>query len=833
MRFFKNTLGPLWLIFIISWYLKYRLYYESSLTYWKEAMALLVILGIFGALIVGIQALGGGKKLKITPLRILLTAILGTTLIGGLLYHTTDPAIFSEPYRIYFFQDGSFAMVDETDQNYDPGFPASIKRGAVLYEADKGLAQLPEQVQAMFHKLSWGEFVWNLLLEVTKNMAIMGLFVVFFYNLGALLLRVKTNLLSPMMFFEAVGVGMGGTMAILFMVGAFGGFSPGVVQTVMGALFLLGLIKVKPLWNAAYATEWSIPWKQLKTIGPLALFLLLFFSLNFIDVLAPVPIGHDAIKIYQNLPNLMTQYGGLVPGFNSYNIELILSLAYLVFKSATVGFLVVFLGGLLAMLLLHQLLKKIMDPAHALLLLALFASLPMINFLMHIDLKIDMPLLFFSLLAVHSVAHQRVLKTGLFLGIAFGIKYTSIILIATVFGIYAYTLSGIAGAMGMFFLTVGGLGMMKNLPPIQEWSNTVQNVISLAFLAVGLVILVHQWIQKKMSWKTLKPFGWIALIILLVFSPWMIKNGLETKSIGSRALLFGKSNAVQIDASGWNIDEKACTTSRYTEVVLGSYVGGEKGLATLPRILWESTIHSKTINDRISDISFLFLGFAVFFAIAWRELKKEKPILKPIAGFTLFYGVLWWISSNGIVWYGLPMLLGLLILYIEAWKKERWPYFVLGIWLLMSFFLRYADSYLENTTLLYAGKAEDRATYINQRGEQYVEISALINSKPEKNVYFMGSFLIYYIAKNDARIYEDITLDHFHCYFQADNPEETLRRLQEANFGFVVFTTNGLLAEPSGFGPIHDQIAWADQFAAEYLIPRYKTNELILYEVPE
>jgi len=197
-----------------------------------------------------------------------------------------------------------------------------------------------------------------------------------------------------------------------------------IIQTAFGVLlltfvlFFLGVFHllypfvVAPLLIFVLLFHWKLTVKIIKTtllqpiplpgkLNTLGVFSFLFLSLflvwNFAQLLRPFPMGTDSINLYVNLPSLINDYAGLVDGHQPYNWSLFMSLGLLAFGRVDVVLALSFFGGLMALFALFRLSRKWLDVNYALLCLLLFFSVPMINFLSYMDMKIDMGLLFILL----------------------------------------------------------------------------------------------------------------------------------------------------------------------------------------------------------------------------------------------------------------------------------------------------------------------------------------------------------------------------------------------------------------------------------------------------
>ena len=106
------------------------------------------------------------------------------------------------------------------------------------------------------------------------------------------------------------------------------------------------------------------------TIGPLnisskfnlfgyfSLFCLLWLvSLNFVQILGPMPLGWDSLTLYANLPNLLYDYEALVKGYQPYNWSLFMSLGLVAFGSTELMLSISWLGGILSLFILYGIMR--------------------------------------------------------------------------------------------------------------------------------------------------------------------------------------------------------------------------------------------------------------------------------------------------------------------------------------------------------------------------------------------------------------------------------------------------------------------------------------------
>jgi len=841
MRFFRNIIGGLWLLFVAGQYLELQTYYVDVLARWGWLLGVIMLWVAVFALIWQIQKARGKKELTIRPISTVLMMLGLTWMMGVSLFFLFNPAVLTAPQQIFFYNEntefgvvrlGIEVLVPEQD---------IIRQGRIVNDWDQSKETFPEQVQELFTSLSVPVFGWNLALTLLTLTGVFLLFTVFFHNLGATVRRLK--IINTVNFLESTGIGMVLTMAVMFLLGWMGLMNSTAVWIAVILLFFAGIPSMprfaKWIWNSKV----TLPFKEIKWWTPPTLIAFgITMSLNLIDSVKPFPIGFDSMSLYHNTPNLLTQYEHLISGIFSYNYELITSLGHFLFYSPQVGLWLTILGALLAFGLFFELLRKRLPWQESLLLVALLSSIPMVNFFMHFDLKTDMPLAFFSLLVVHSVirwvqykTNKNLMMIGLWCGIAFGIKYTSALLIATVFGFLAYTVLGVSGFIAIGFLFLATVSF-RGIPILESFSSSINMVIEIGFLILGLLALIYGLMKQKVQLKNLKPFFIVGLVCFMTFMPWMLKNAIETESFSIHNMLLGESTEITIQSDDWDIDTSTCESVKSFDDLdrYSDHYAGHSAFQPLA-IIWNSTINPSLPNYRIRDISFLFLGFIIFVVLSWPEIKKGDNVVKAVTMATLFYGVLWLLIGQGIPWYGFMLGFGLLFIYQHAWRLEKWPYIVIGIWLVMSLGLRYADSLTKVESLLYAGGVTDYDTYIEQTVPGVDEMAALINSEEsmDNNVYFIGSFYQYFVEKNDSRLYKDAFLETFSCYFQSEDPQVTLSRLREMNFEYIIYTESALRTEAEPYGPLHLVFQEFVGFADNYLETVVYRRSATLYRVPD
>ncbi len=837
--------GGLWLVFVASYYFKYHTYYKPDPVVLRGFIFTLVA---FTLLYVGIWFFQNRRKketITLSAVRIVAGFFLTALLPMGIFYANLDQGTFFPDQKIVSFGDNQYALVDEGVQ-LGPEAQIQFVQGTTVINWSKGKGVFPPEIQALFTSPSVFSFLAGIAQSLGTALGIMLLLLVVFHNTGALALRRKE--VGAFGFFESVGIGMSIAMAGLFLLGIVGQLTVAAAWGWFGILGIGSLVKSRLLWKAATQTFYvplHLNKTTLATLIPVTA-LLILLAFNTVSMIRPLPVGFDSLILYHNTASLLTQYGRLIGGIAAYNYELLITWGLLLFQSKTAGLFVVYLGSLLAIGLLFETLRQKFGARNALWWTAFFVSLPMTSFLLHIDVKIDLPLLFFSLLAIHyavkAAPHLKnkegirfVLLTGIFLGIAFGIKYTTAMLIGIVLAFWAYELWGTVMALGIVMISLAIFGKMGFWTFAHSFSENTREIMILVTAGIGLLIGVVSVVRKEFSWSKIKPFVLMGVILGTLMAPWLIKNGIENQSLTPQALLYGVNQNVDPLLKTLQSSPAKCPAiPTYNE--LSKYIGNFSGNSLqLPlRILWEVNINSGLGNNRITDISFIFLGLVVWVLWGWKKATHEDATLKRVTLFTGLYGFLWLLTSNAIIWYGMPVLVGIIWIYAEIFKKEVWVKGVLTAVLGLGMILIYAESGAQAEAVLYAGEVIDERIFKEQAFSGGEEVEAIVNQDEalRKNILWNGSFIQYLVKENDRRVLNDTYLDNFSCKLVGENPEQTLENIRASNIGYILYSTLILKVEADENGPLHQRFADFEAFANEYLILEVYRPKLQLYRVP-
>ena len=139
--------------------------------------------------------------------------------------------------------------------------------------------------------------------------------------------------------------------------------------------------------------------------------------------------------------------------------------------------------------------------------------------------------------------HGMMVWLGLLIGFAFGIKFTSVMLLMGVLVVIWYTHGNAWMSFGVMVLCLFGIFLLE----LDKQSGTRGFHSSVTYIqwvmgALGVGLLAWQALKKPdLVWPNVKRSVVILTFFLVAMSPWFIKNVSERRSVSVDALLNGKS----------------------------------------------------------------------------------------------------------------------------------------------------------------------------------------------------------------------------------------------------------------------------------------------------
>ncbi len=678
----------------------------------------------------------------------------------------------------------------------------------------------------------------------------------------------------PSLFTEGMlstGVGVGAWIAVLWLLAAIGAYSPNVGWALIIAVSVL-CYKAAWDWLKVFLFhEWEVEFRLYSPVIFLTFLIISYLTINFLVVVRPFPIGWDDLGSYINRPRLLVSYGHIIPSMATFQWEYLTSLGFLLFGytsyfGATAAMLINWSQGLLALLAVILFGRTFLGPKRGLLAGLLFYTLPLIGHFSFADMKIDNAVFFFSAMTMFAVflacfkgeegedptlpiwkrSHIRMLVlAGIFAGIGFGIKVTSVMVILSMLivllgvGLAHWYGGAIGVGAGVGFLTIMG---SINLQRITErlWGTTT----SLSYTVFGLIIFgitaaaIAYAVSK--SGRTRAMHTLISVVVffgafLLTCSPWIMYNNISHGRVIPSLLLnypdkispsFPLTPPDPAHPAPPNIkflppelqmdnSNPACKSTSVKEE-LDRYWGDASGIGHYLLLPWRQVMNVDTGGYYVTTIPALLLfPLLLLLPFFW---KPEGKWLRYLWGATLFIIVEWAFLANGIPWYGVGMFLGLTLvleaLFVHA--PDRATRIATGVVLTLSILTAYGmrlwQFEMQQNLLEYPlGKIDGHALEMRTI-PYYGDISAIAVQRhnvltKQPYVYRVGTFIPYFVPKNlEILGVADHQLDSFNCLFAERDPQLTMKRLIALGFNSVIFDTNTATIERDPNGSLHKKV---------------------------
>lgn len=406
------------------------------------------------------------------------------------------------------------------------------------------------------------------------------------YCIGAFIMdQLKTPIRKAELGIISIALGIVSLVMLAFILGIFGALTPfilyPILALILGVFWKKALFFLKnTLWNSITLD------KNLGIIGLISFFLTVFFvAINFVQIIRPYPFGFDALSIYVNLPSLIYDYGALVEGYQPYNWSLWMALGYILFGKTEFVLALSFSGGLLSLFVFYQIARKWLNINYALLCVLLFYSLPSINFQSYKDMKIDLGLLYITLcivlLLINWVTqtftkkgelksnekpiealstqqnsffsflkkHELVILMGILSGFGLGMKFTMMFVLVSLLSAFWYAYNGKLAFMGAFCLGMAIILILKidDMSGARDYhlfADTLQWIL----LLIGVVLIGLTFFRNRSGFfQSIKISVLYTFLMVMMFSPWPIKNAIESDKIDSRTILFGAPTGPQLN----------------------------------------------------------------------------------------------------------------------------------------------------------------------------------------------------------------------------------------------------------------------------------------------
>ena len=212
-------------------------------------------------------------------------------------------------------------------------------------------------------------------------------------------------------------------------------------------------------------------------------------------------------------------------------------------------------------------------------------------------------------------------------------------------------------------------------------------------------------------------------------------------------------------------------------------------------------------------IAFLGFGMVLITALILLQKRAYSHATTEMKALMIILGigtVDWWLWGSGIVWYGLP-LIALMPIYIiytmtggiqqptQDGYLSRLLWAGTGVVLMLMLLLRmssylpsYApDAMINRSFIRYACGISDETAALTEVNPVMPKIIHELNTHADKKVLRVGTFLNYFIDRNEERVYEDNQLELFNGLFEATYDIDAINQsLKSAGVEYILFDLN-------------------------------------------
>lgn len=606
-------------------------------------------------------------------------------------------------------------------------------------------------------------------------------------------------------------------------------------------------------------TTWEREYNWYDPAMLLGMLLIGYLALNFLQVVRPFPIGWDDLGSYLNRPRLLVSYGRFISSMTPFDWSYLTSTGFLLFGynspvGATASMMVNWSAGLLAVLSILAFARTFLGERSGLLSALLYYSLPLVGHFSYADMKIDNAIFFFGTIATLAVMLALVrrdedgatphgtfdlqhsvpllMMAGIFLGFAFSTKVTAVMvalpLAALMIGIlldwrafvgmcfficFAYLWRGVASAQVIAMRIIG------DIPP--PWLGTA--VIWMLFCAGLACVLWSLSRRRPSSWMNIgKLLGAFAVGVAIAIFPWAEHTAIENGQLYPQPFASAPNTlSPKIDTSALPpelaVDQSGSTcaaTGVFEE--LDRYWGFEKGWSHYLTLPWRTVMNIDATGYYVTTIPALLL-FPLLLLLPYFWSKPGRW-LRWLFGITTIMILEWMFLGNGIPWYGIGILLGLVIgleaLIQKAPDKSNHAiaWILVTFSLFSAFNMRFWQFEQQRNIFEYSmGKVSaDALREITIPYYDAISATAVVRHDEMKDrpyLYRVGTFIPYFIPRNLEIIgLNDHQLDVFNCLYHERDPALTVKRLKALKFNAIVFDTNTATIERDEQGSLHKKV---------------------------
>lgn len=563
------------------------------------------------------------------------------------------------------------------------------------------------------------------------------------YALGKKLLRLfKINFDSKLeLFVFSVGAGFVPIMFGTFFIALAGRLYGWAIWLMIIILAGFSFSELKNIVSDLKQTEIKLLLTDKSSVLKILVFLLLFIILafNFVVITKPLPITTDDLHTYFNSPDLFVFYHKYkplmhIPNANmGQNTEMIYAAILSVFNPKFIIHFQ-FFSFILCLISFYVLIKRGFSQNHAFLALFCIFFVPW-NFYYTSTVKVEFFMAFYMALIALSLFswwrkkenHSYLYLFGFFSGIALGIKYTAALL---VFPLLIF--------LGLYF--------------IFNIKNNLRNIKSFLISIALLIIFFSPWIIKNIYYfnNPLYPFQYFT------------QNKINEKLLNSQKL-NQKERAVEIKYLRHSLEK-----NKYS-------------LRVVFNALWNQSVGRGTNSGNWINFGFIPILIIPFYILALRD-KKMLGIL-----FIIFlYFLFWYVLGGARVWYAFFGVMALYALLPSLLLKNK---YFLCLYAVFSLFIVVISSYIIPHNINYLIGSEDVEAY-KYNTIPYIGTAEYINKSnlsSDEKILLLLDFRAAFINRNDELTIVDPYLS-LSGYALSQGLDYYKKSLDESSIKYIIYS---------------------------------------------
>ena len=595
---------------------------------------------------------------------------------------------------------------------------------------------------------------------------------------------------------------------------------------------------------------------------------------NFLTVVRPFPIGWDDLGSYLNRPRLLVSYGEFIFSMATFMWEYISSLGYLLFGfqryfSATIAMEINWMAGLLATASVFVFTRALFGKGRGVLAALLYYSMPVVGHFSFADMKIDNAVFTLSALSALCVflylfktEEQQwekwkglawVVAAGVLGGFAFAFKPTAIMALVPLGVAIIGVLLHWSAFIGVLFLVLGlfmwkGLDFAKTIERIfGEGSSLSPGLVLAVCLIVGFVALgIVAWKYRSRVQRTVLATGLFSISFLASVSPWLVHNNIlqymQNGTMPSLVELKAPNDIspfLYIDEASLKEQQSvkamkrakvarflpqelvvdrsnpACIATAGTEE-LDRYWGFNTGFKHYLTLPWRSVMSLDSVGYYVT-LSPALLLFPLLLLLPFFWMRGNRQV-RWLFLCTVLMLAEWVFMANGVPWYGLGTMLGLVVLLEVLMAKvpdvpnRAIAGILFSISLIIVFGMRLWQFDGQRNLLEYPMGKSSAAVMIERTVPYYNDIAEIALARKQEYpdrpyMYRIGTFITYFIPRNLEVIGNaDHQLDFFSCIYQEGDAALTTQRLKALGFNSIIFDTNTATIEKNSEGSLHQKV---------------------------